>query len=158
MGGGCDNDITWVDGMGGNGLFYNEFPQLACFDIYSYVIVCFWDKGVYVLGGTFCDYETGIGEIKTNDNDFQIYPNPNDGNMMLDFSLDATDKGDITIYDIAGKLIYKYELNASATQIIISHPSTALRAGSGFNNGIYFYRIKVNNKIVKNDKIVIIKQ
>ena len=50
-GGGCDNDITWVDGMGGNGLFYNEFPQLACFDIYSCVMVCFWDKGVYILGG-----------------------------------------------------------------------------------------------------------
>lgn len=80
---------------------------------------------------------------------FVIYPNPNDGNMMLDYSLDIMDKGEVLIYDIAGKLIYKYKLDASANQIIISHEE--------FNNGIYFYRIIVNDKIVKSDKIVIIK-
>lgn len=81
---------------------------------------------------------------------FNIFPNPGNGNMQLDYSLNATDKGDITIYDIAGKLIYKYELDASANQIIISH-------NKGFNNGIYFYRIEVNGKIVISDKLIIIK-
>ena len=54
----------------------------------------------------------------------QVYPNPNDGNMMLDYSLNSTDKGEIMIYDIAGRLIYKYELDASANQLIIINKIT----------------------------------
>ena len=69
--------------------------------------------------------------------------------MILDYSLNTSDKGDITIYDIAGKLIYKYNLDASVNQIIMSN--------EGFNNGIYFYKISVNGKIIKTDKILIIK-
>ena len=91
--------------------------------------------------------ENGVSSIDTAK--FIIYPNPNDGNMMLDYSLNAIDKGEIAIYDIAGKLIYKYDLDVSASQIIISH--------KGFNNGIYFYRITVNGNTVQSNKLIIIK-
>ena len=95
-----------------------------------------------------CDSTASVHE-SNNDVLFKLYPNPNNGNMMLDYALSTSDKGVIMIYDIAGKLIYKYRLDASANQIIINH--------EGFNNGIYFYQIKVNNSIVKSDKLIIIK-
>jgi len=104
------------------------------------------DVTVEKLSG--CDTTLSVPDY-TNNTMFILYPNPNDGNMLLDYSLNTSDKGELTIYDIAGKLMYKYSLDASANQIIISH--------QGFNNGIYFYRIKVNNQIVKSDKLIIIK-
>lgn len=104
------------------------------------------DVTVEKLSG--CDTTLSVPDY-TNGKMFKLYPNPNNGNMQLDYSLNTIDKGDITIYDIAGKLIYKYELDAAASQIIISH--------TGFNNGIYFYRIKVNERIVQSDKLIIIK-
>ncbi|MFZ2205562.1 MAG: PKD-like domain-containing protein [Minisyncoccia bacterium] len=98
-----------------------------------------------LIGSNESDDSTQSKEM----NLFKLYPNPNDGNMMLDYSLNTSDKGEIAIFDIAGKLIYKYGLDASANQIIISH--------TGFNNGIYFYRIKINDQIVQSDKLIIIK-
>ncbi|MFY9310168.1 MAG: T9SS type A sorting domain-containing protein [Bacteroidia bacterium] len=81
---------------------------------------------------------------------FTLYPNPNDGNMVFDYSLlDENDKAELDIYDIAGKLLYKYELDISDNQLSISH--------KGLNNGIYLYKIKINEQIVKSSKLIIIK-
>lgn len=80
---------------------------------------------------------------------FRLYPNPNNGVMMLDYNLNANDKGEILIYDITSKLIISYSLNNKINQLIINNEQ--------LNNGIYFYHITVNNKIVKSDKLVIIK-
>ena len=81
---------------------------------------------------------------------FNLYPNPNDGNMVLDYSLlNENDKAELALYDITGKLLFRYELNASENQLAISH--------KGLNNGIYLYKIKVNEQVVKSDKLIIIK-
>lgn len=85
----------------------------------------------------------------TESKPFKLYPNPNNGNMILDYSLNINDKAAISIYDITGKLINSYLLNTSNTQMTINEME--------LNNGIYFYHIKVNNTIVQQDKLVIVK-
>lgn len=70
--------------------------------------------------------------------------------MTLDYSLmNENDIAELDIYDITGKLVYKYELNVSENQLAISH--------KGLSNGIYLYKIKVNEQVVKSSKLIIIK-
>ncbi|MGQ0828762.1 MAG: T9SS type A sorting domain-containing protein [Bacteroidota bacterium] len=80
---------------------------------------------------------------------FKLYPNPNNGVMILDYSLSKNEQGSIMIYDVTGKLIVQYELNNANEQISISDEQLI--------NGIYFYHIKVNDKILSSNKLVIIK-
>ncbi len=80
---------------------------------------------------------------------YKLYPNPNNGNMLLDYTLNEGEVGIIKIYDLTGKLICSYRLNANNSQLQINN--------ADLNNGIYIYHITVNNTIVKSDKLVIIK-
>lgn len=95
------------------------------------------------------DSITSVENIAISNYQFQVYPNPNNGKMILDYSLNSNDKGEIVIYDVTGKLITSYSLDNKINQLIIDNEQ--------LNNGVYFYHIEVNNKIVKSDKLVIIK-
>ncbi|MDO9184363.1 MAG: T9SS type A sorting domain-containing protein, partial [Bacteroidia bacterium] len=147
-GGGCDNDITWIDGMGGNGLFYNEFPQGACFDGYSYDMVCFWHKGVYVFGGTFCDYTTGINEIKTNDKNLQLYPNPANNAINIVFNDEDAVYAIVEIRNVLGKLIERMPLKVG---VPYNYTTNSLESA------IYFISFYVDGKLVEKRKLILIK-
>ncbi len=95
------------------------------------------------------DSETVVNELAINKVKFKLYPNPNNGTMLLDYSLNSTEKGELMIYDLTGKKIITYSLNNANSQLQINDEE--------FNNGIYIYHIVVNDKIQKSDKLVIIK-
>lgn len=80
---------------------------------------------------------------------FAVFPNPNDGNMIVNYTAKEGDELYFIIYDIAGKLVKKQKLNANANEANIS----ALELKSG----TYFYSIKKDDKDLKNGKIVIVK-
>lgn len=80
---------------------------------------------------------------------FKLYPNPNNGKMLLDYTLNANEKGEIQIYDISGKLVSRYELENTKNQLTIDSEK--------LTNGVYVYHIIVNKNIVKSDKLIIIK-
>ncbi len=94
------------------------------------------------------DYVTNI---KKYENDFKVnlYPNPNNGNMTLDYDLGASSNGIMYISDITGKLISTYSLQNSRGKLNINEHD--------FENGVYFYSIYVYDKTLKTDKVVIIK-
>jgi hypothetical protein len=92
---------------------------------------------------------TSVSAVPEQEKKFKLYPNPNNGNMVLDYFLNTNDKGEIIIYDITGKLIDKRIINSSSNQMLISNEQ--------LNNGIYFYIINVNEQTQQNGKIVIIK-
>ncbi|MCW3101835.1 MAG: type sorting protein [Bacteroidetes bacterium] len=82
--------------------------------------------------------------------DIAIYPNPNDGTMNLIYSLDGASKGEIVLYDLTGKLIVKYNLQAGKNnQLLIQDKQ--------LNNGVYFYKVIVDNEVKASDKIIIVK-
>ena len=96
-----------------------------------------------------CPVDIGINENSKSKFSFHLYPNPNNGTMLLDYNLNPTDKAEFKIYDVTGKLVSNYILNSSFTQIQINNDL--------FSNGIYFYQIMVNDQVVQADKLVIIK-
>jgi hypothetical protein len=96
--------------------------------------------------------DTAISVKEINNEKFKIklFPNPSNGTITLNYTIKQSDVAAIKIYDLTGKLITDYKLNASTDQMQINN--------ADLNNGIYMYDVIVNNKTVKTDKLVIIKQ
>jgi alpha-tubulin suppressor-like RCC1 family protein len=86
----------------------------------------------------------------TKNNEYKLFPNPNDGSMNFMYSLNEDSKGEMTIYDIAGKLVATYAL-------LVGENNQVLINETKLNNGIYFYKVIVDNELKASDKIVIIK-
>ena len=80
---------------------------------------------------------------------FNLFPNPNNGNMTLEYKLEEKETGVFGIYTMQGKAIKKYTLNTNSTSITIDQSQLAA--------GAYFWGVKVNEKLVKMDKLIIIK-
>lgn len=83
-------------------------------------------------------------------NDFRLFPNPNDGTMNFVYSLKEASQGEMIIFDLTGKSVAKYSLPTGLdNQILINETQ--------LSNGVYFYKVIVDNEIKVSDKIVIIK-
>jgi hypothetical protein len=97
------------------------------------------------------DCDTGIG-INNLENDFQfkLFPNPNNGSMNFIYSLNETSIGELTIYDVTGKLVSKHSLQTGKNNQLFVNESE-------LKNGVYFYKLVIDNEIKQSDKIVIIK-
>lgn len=96
----------------------------------------------------YCPSGEGLAEL---DNPYYITlsPNPNDGVMTLNYHLNENDNAVLMLYDITGRIISNFQINTKNTLLNIDE--------SELNAGIYYYNLRVNNKVYKNGKIVIIK-
>lgn len=91
----------------------------------------------------------GINETIKNNHNVKLYPNPSNGNITLEYELENNEKGVLTIFDIAGKLLQTYQLIENSKSILID--------AQGLNAGMYLYEININGKKVQRDKLMIIK-
>ncbi len=89
-------------------------------------------------GGVDTCSTVGISEIADANNVF-IFPNPSQGK----FSIEA--KGDLIIYSVLGEKIYSQKLVSEKTEIDLADKP----------NGIYFYQIISQEKIIATGKLVI---
>lgn len=80
---------------------------------------------------------------------FNLFPNPNNGNMTLTYDFGKDTEGSMNLFDVTGKLINTYNLSNTTGSIEINE--------SQLHNGIYFYCILVNGIKINTNKIVIIK-
>lgn len=81
---------------------------------------------------------------------YKLYPNPNDGNMIFEYSLSETSKGMFMLYDVTGRLINSYKLTEGGN-------NTLKISEDELQNGIYFYNVIIDNKVKAQSKIVIVK-
>ena len=91
---------------------------------------------------------TGIEEPVTT-SAISIYPNPSvTGNVLTiaTTDLDAKNKNELKIYDVAGKLVSATVLKSNTMQLTVE-----------LNAGIYFCNITVNGKNVSSKKLIITK-
>lgn len=125
------------------------------------VSVCPVSTTTYTITGTDFNGCTGITNVQVvvsctgvEENigihaNVNIYPNPSNGTIVLNYTLKQNDIAEIKMYDLTGKLVEKHELDASKNELQIN---------TNLNNGIYLYQVIVNDKVVKSDKLVIIKE
>jgi hypothetical protein len=95
-----------------------------------------------------CDTANSINEYK-RDFGVKLYPNPNNGEMTLEYSLNESETGILNLYDVTGKSLEQISLNSKFHKLILNE--TSLQAG------VYYYSILVNNKPVQTEKLIIIK-
>lgn len=76
-------------------------PQDDC----GYEISCFWYKGIYLIGGTECDVSTGMNEKQNGGDQSNIFPNPAQSQITLDFNLTETSNSAIEIKNILGQTV-----------------------------------------------------
>lgn len=74
-----------------------------------------------------------------------LYPNPSDGSFSLSIS-ELIPNATIEIYSILGKKLYERKITANNQYFDIK-----------LNSGVYIYTIKSNDRIIKNDRIIISK-
>ncbi|MES2131635.1 MAG: T9SS type A sorting domain-containing protein [Bacteroidota bacterium] len=81
--------------------------------------------------------------------EFVVYPNPNNGSMTLNYQLEENANAVFSLYDVTGRLVVEQLLTTGSNTQIINHES--------LQQGIYYYSVLMDKKIVKTDKLVIIK-
>ena len=86
-------------------------------------------------------------ESLSNSQAVNIYPNPNEGKMIMEYNL--TSDAQLRITDITGKLIGTYKLNAAENSIDINMESLI--------NGMYMFTVTNQQGLVKTGRIAIIK-
>ncbi|MBS1635299.1 MAG: T9SS type A sorting domain-containing protein [Bacteroidetes bacterium] len=81
---------------------------------------------------------------------FILFPNPNNGEMQILYSLHDSKLANIAIYDMTGKQVYMKGLTKDSNLMQISI--------DGLPAGVYYYTVKGDgSKILKTDKLIIIK-
>jgi len=104
-----------------------------------------WTGGSYVAN---CGQPTGVTQLKMNDEQLKIYPNPNNGQFTLSLS-NVTENCNVEIYNMLGEKVYS-QLTNNNSQLTINL--------SGQAQGVYLYRvISDNGDLVGEGKLVIAK-
>jgi hypothetical protein len=99
----------------------------------------------YIDDITLIDQSTvDINDLEKK-NGFEIYPNPNNGMFWVNTL--SEEKNTLQIINAIGQVVKTQDILKGNTVIDLSNEK----------NGIYFYRILVKDKVIKTDKIVIIK-
>ncbi|MFH2143200.1 MAG: T9SS type A sorting domain-containing protein, partial [Bacteroidota bacterium] len=70
----------------------------------------------------------------------KLYPNPNDGNMELQYNFEEKQDGKIIIYDNIGRITMEYDLKADKNHLKIS--------SNKLENGVYIYKITSGSEII----------
>ncbi len=114
-------------------------------DVFTHAIILYDDE---------CEIEGNVSRKKQITHDsviraFNLYPNPNNGIMTLDYDLITDSEAIMKLFDVTGNLIRTYTLQNTKGSISINERN--------LTNGIYFYSILVKENLIKNDKIVIIR-
>jgi len=99
-----------------------------------------WVDGNYVAN---CGQPTGVNQLKINNEQLKIYPNPNNGQFTLSLS-NLTENCNVEIYNVLGEKVYTDALPQSQSNINLT----------GQPNGVYLIRVNERNtyltqKIVK---------
>ena len=80
---------------------------------------------------------------------FKVYPNPNDGNMTLDYFIAEGKTAEFRLYDIMGRTHKVVQLETGQNIYRIND--------SSLHQGLYLYDVRVDGEVVKTDKLVILR-
>jgi len=80
----------------------------------------------------------------------KLYPNPNDGNFHLEYSIPKHQHAEFMIFDIMGKRLKTFQLKAGREKLNVF--------GSTLKSGMYFYQVIIDERVILTDKLMIIKE
>ena len=150
---GPDNADSWNWDFGSLGTSIDQNPTIT-FSSGSYVIslvvevdtLC-WDSVAQSI--VVIDTVTGLASLESQVSGFKLYPNPNDGNMTLDYFIAEGKTAEFRLYDIMGRTHKVVQLETGQNIYRIND--------SSLHQGLYLYDVRVDGEVVKTDKLVILK-
>jgi hypothetical protein len=74
-----------------------------------------------------------------------VFPNPGNGTFTFSYQAEETDAVQVQILDMSGRSVASRSLTASGQQLTFDELA----------DGIYIYQLTVNNKVVKQDRLII---
>jgi hypothetical protein len=80
---------------------------------------------------------------------FNIYPNPGNGELTVDYDGLNGQDATLSIYDVSGSLLHSTTLPANARRVQLHAKDLA--------NGVYMYKVTTGEAVLKSGKIVILK-
>jgi hypothetical protein len=86
--------------------------------------------------------------ISDETHEIVLFPNPSNGQIQLNYTLEKEEQGELQITDMLGKNVATYELNEKENSLSINKTE--------LNDGMYLYRVLINGELVKTDKIYIV--
>ncbi len=92
-----------------------------------------------------------INKSKNNvlhSNSFYLSPNPSNGFLKLKYQLNEFENASFYIYNMKGQIISNFELNSNQKELIINDLN--------INNGVYYYQVVVDGKLIKTEILVIL--
>ncbi|MBW8052072.1 MAG: T9SS type A sorting domain-containing protein, partial [Cytophagales bacterium] len=92
---------------------------------------------------------TGIIQSSFINFNLKLYPNPNDGKFLIRYSIPDKQHAEFIIFDVTGRKLKTYQLEGGMKERNI--------ANKALKNGMYFYQVIVNNRIILTDKLIVIK-
>lgn len=145
------NYWLWDFGDGNTDTTFNPVHTYDSAGVYTVTLVAWYNGCNDTLVASITVNDVGIKTSNLENNIFisRMYPNPNEGIMQLNYVLEAKQVGTLEIFDLSGKSLQQYSLETNSNTLKIY--ATNLSAG------IYFYRIKINDEIPFNEKLIIIK-
>ena len=153
---GTGKGMAWVIVSGGTPVFTYlwDDPALQTSDtaynliagIYNVVVTDY--NGCKDSSSITVDNVTGIRDYE-RDHIVQIYPNPNNGTFILKYSIQDIQSVEFIIFDIIGSKLKAYQLKGGMKKFNI--------ANKELKNGLYFYQVIVNNRVILTDKLIVIK-
>lgn len=125
----------WIEGIGSDIGFFTYYFPFEC----SQTLACFNEGGldypVNLGGATSCE-TVGMSDVK-HISDFEIFPNPGSGNVILKLKKQISEWAFIKIYDNMGQLVMQHAISDNATSIDLS----------GHKEGMYIIEVFVNDNI-----------
>jgi hypothetical protein len=92
--------------------------------------------------------ESGSITVSNEKISFNLYPNPNNGRMILEYEM-WEDETNFQLFDISGKVISTIGLQKGNHTITIEENS--------INNGVYLFNIRSNTDNLFNGRVIVIK-
>ncbi|PJA09368.1 MAG: hypothetical protein COX70_01900 [Flavobacteriales bacterium CG_4_10_14_0_2_um_filter_32_8] len=109
-----------------------------------------WEVSGDENGNGIIDGGEVLSTIEVNDDHiiFSTYPNPVSTNLSINYSFSGGSKNaKIDVYDVLGQKVNTYLLNDNKGKLTIST--------NKLNAGVYFYAIKVDEKTIKTERVIV---
>ncbi len=106
----------------------------------------YWDDSCVIISSARVS-NPAVENNTTAVSDVRLFPNPNDGNMMLQYSLPDEAGGRFILFDITGQTVAIIPLKNGnqSKQIVMDFLAS----------GMYYYQVFYGDTVVKSDKLII---
>ncbi len=143
-GGGGGNNQNWICTDNAKNVYITSDFQQNQFSVGCNTLSLTGNQNVFVAKYNFPD--VGIQEQKKDRFLSTLYPNPNDGNYVLKVNNSNQQTIELSIFDIAGKLILKENKLVEQTEIQLKND---------LSNGTYLLKIKLEDGSVDIHRLII---